>query len=234
MKLWHKTFHNNKPPLVLLHGWGFNSDIFLPIIEKFNQDYQITLIDLPGHGRSPVIKGGFDEWIEAILMLIPLNTTIIGWSLGGLLAIKLAQLTHAKHLHLVASTPCFIKKDDWSYGIDLKHFLSFQKTLNINTTQGLKNFIRLQLVPKVYLAKIFNSIEKYPAHINGLNTGLDILVNADLRYELQQINQPTSATLGQRDTLVSAKIKGWFEQHNMNCNVLNSGHLPFMNQNFKL
>jgi pimeloyl-[acyl-carrier protein] methyl ester esterase len=34
--------------LVLLHGWGFNAELFNTLIEQYKNQYRITVIDLPG------------------------------------------------------------------------------------------------------------------------------------------------------------------------------------------
>ena len=38
--------------ILLLHGWGQNIEMMLPISDKFNKDYNILIIDLPGFGKS--------------------------------------------------------------------------------------------------------------------------------------------------------------------------------------
>jgi pimeloyl-[acyl-carrier protein] methyl ester esterase len=44
--------------LVLLHGWGFNSALFSHLVDDYKNQYRITLIDLPGHGRTlEILKG---------------------------------------------------------------------------------------------------------------------------------------------------------------------------------
>ena len=57
--LWHRAIGEGQN-LVLLHGWAFNSDIFNELVTKYKNDYCITIIDLPGHGRSPDIEGGIE------------------------------------------------------------------------------------------------------------------------------------------------------------------------------
>ena len=59
--LWHKTIGNG-PSLVLLHGWAFNSDIFQSLVDKYKTNYRITVIDLPGHGRSNDVDGNIESW----------------------------------------------------------------------------------------------------------------------------------------------------------------------------
>ena len=77
--------------LVLLHGWGFNSELFNDLVEKYKHQYRITKIDLPGHGRSDEVNGGLNEWCDEIIKILPNNPTLLGWSLGGLLAINIAN-----------------------------------------------------------------------------------------------------------------------------------------------
>ena len=38
--------------LVFLHGWGQNIEMMNPIGTKLEKDATITVIDLPGHGKS--------------------------------------------------------------------------------------------------------------------------------------------------------------------------------------
>jgi carboxylesterase BioH (pimeloyl-CoA synthesis) len=78
------------PDLVLLHGWGFNSELFNDLIDQYKNQYRITKIDLPGHGRSDNVDGGLNEWCNEIIKILPNNPILLGWSLGGLLAIKIA------------------------------------------------------------------------------------------------------------------------------------------------
>ena len=68
--LWHRTVGKG-PNLVFLHGWAFNSDVFQELVNKYKKDYRVTVIDLPGHGRSPDLDGGIDTWCNEIIKLIP-------------------------------------------------------------------------------------------------------------------------------------------------------------------
>jgi pimeloyl-ACP methyl ester carboxylesterase len=59
--------------LVLLHGWGFNSELFNTLIEQYKNQYRITVIDLPGHGRSDEVKGGVNAPSHAIKPMFALD-----------------------------------------------------------------------------------------------------------------------------------------------------------------
>jgi carboxylesterase BioH (pimeloyl-CoA synthesis) len=128
------------PDLVLLHGWGFNSELFNDLIDQYKNQYRITKIDLPGHGRSDNVDGGLNEWCNEIIKILPNNPILLGWSLGGLLAIKIATQIKISELILVASTPNFVQNSDWKYGINEDNFLQFSDTLELNLSKGLKSF----------------------------------------------------------------------------------------------
>ncbi len=229
--LWCETIYNHKRPLVLLHGWAFNADIFLPILKTLSKHYQITRIDLPGHGRSKTIPGGLSDWIKYILPLIPKRSILLGWSLGGIIAIKIAKYIHCEHLILVASSPCFVRSNNWQHAVSRENLKKFLKTLNSDAGEALKNFIRLQLTKKYYQSVVDN-IFRYPTKKTALNQGYSILMHHDLRDELLKLNCPISSILGQYDTLVNINIKNYYQQHQIKTYILKTGHLPFLHPDF--
>ncbi len=220
--------------LVLLHGWGFNSELFNSLIDDYKNQYRITIIDLPGHGKSANVNGGVNEWCNEIIKILPKNPILLGWSLGGLLAIKIASKITLSKLILVASTPNFIQTDFWEFGIDADNFKQFSSTLQLNLSKGLKHFISLQTKDKSELKALNKSIEQYPATTQALNQGLEILLNTNLNNQFKKLSVPIEVVLGKYDTLVPIKISHWYHQNNIKTYVLNTGHLPFLHQDFAL
>lgn len=220
--------------LVLLHGWGFSGALFDKLVQKYQSNYRISVIDLPGHGKSPVISGGLTAWCLAIIKVLPQNPILLGWSLGGLLAIKIAHQIPILRLILVATSPKFVQTDDWIYGIDVDYFKQFSNNLNLNLCKSLKRFVSLQSKDKTQLIYLNQAIEKYPCKAEALQKGLQILLTADLRVELQNLPIPVKAILGKYDTLVPAKIARWYQSQNIQTAVINSGHLPFIEAEFTL
>ncbi len=220
--------------LVLLHGWGFNSDLFNAFVECYKNHYRITVIDLPGHGRSDIVEGGIDKWCDEIIKILPSNPILLGWSLGGLLAINIANKIKLSHLVLLASSPKFVTTDNWNYGIDADNFHQFSATLSLNLSKGLKRFVSLQSENKAQLKSLNQSIDTFPATATGLKQGLDILLNSDLRQQFKQLKIPTQIILGKQDTLIPINIAKWYKQQNTSVIILETGHLPFLHQDFEL
>jgi pimeloyl-[acyl-carrier protein] methyl ester esterase len=222
------------PDLVLLHGWGFNSELFNDLIEQYKGQYRITVVDLPGHGRSNDIDGGLDKWCDEIIKILPKNPILMGWSLGGLLAIKIATKIAISKLILVASTPNFVQTNDWPYGINENNFRQFSDALEFNLSKGLKRFVSLQTQDKTQLKTLNQSIDKFPASAKALNQGLEILLTTDLVDEFNQLKIPIKVILGNHDTLVPYRISNWYDKSKIKTQVLNTGHLPFLHKDFTL
>ena len=231
--LWHKTVGDG-PSLVLLHGWAFNSDIFQSLIDKYKANYRITVIDLPGHGRSRDIDGNIESWCNELTKIIPEQSILLGWSLGGLLSTYIASQIEISKLILVAATPCLINNENWNYGISSEVFEQFAINLKNDSTKSLKRFISLQSKDKSQLQELYKSIQKYPPSYSALNNGLEIIINSDLRDIYKDIAVPKTTILGSLDTLVPVKIKEWYEAVGSQTSIICSGHLPFIDKDFKL
>ena len=86
------------PPLIMLHGYTLSSRMWVPFLEDFQQDYEVYIIDLTGHGKSD----GFTEDLsirsvakdlDALLHYLQLDSVkAIGFSYGGDVLFQLAIL----------------------------------------------------------------------------------------------------------------------------------------------
>lgn len=233
MPIYHTTIGSGKN-LVLLHGWGFSSAIFTDFIKQHKNKYCISAIDLPGHGKSSDVSDGIDKWADEIIKILPKNPILLGWSLGGLLAIKIAQKINISKLILVASTPKFIMDENWEFGINANNFNTFTHNLKNNYSKTLKRFISLQHNDKSQIKTLSQTIDKFPATKKSLNQGLNILLNTNLTKEIKRLNCNTKVILGKYDTLVPYEIENWYAKNNIESKILNTGHLPFLHKEFKL
>jgi pimeloyl-ACP methyl ester carboxylesterase len=84
------------PPVVLLHGQGGWSGMWLPVIADLAATYRVVAPDLPGLGASTVPDGPPDAarvlaWLDALIQRIcPEPPALVGASLGASIAARFA------------------------------------------------------------------------------------------------------------------------------------------------
>jgi pimeloyl-ACP methyl ester carboxylesterase len=104
MKLHYKHLNGpEKTPLLIVHGLFGNLDNWLTLGKKFSEHTNVYLIDQRNHGHSPHSDAfNYDimanDLYELILGLTLSKVDIIGHSMGGKAAMRLAQL-HPEVIH---------------------------------------------------------------------------------------------------------------------------------------
>ncbi|WP_243277825.1 alpha/beta fold hydrolase [Clostridium yunnanense] len=85
----------DSPPLILLHGAGMNSAMWLGDIGEYSKNYRVYAIDIPGDpGKSDerqfsLKSSAYADWLYEVLNSLSISTTnIIGISLGAWLSVK--------------------------------------------------------------------------------------------------------------------------------------------------
>lgn len=210
------------PDIVLIHGWGLHGGIFNGLVERLADDYRVTTVDLPGHGRSPAMDHQFDldKTADALAKLIGKPAIWLGWSLGSLVAMILAS-RHAqmvKALVLVSATPRFVKNEDWPHAMEPETLEGFAAGLAEDYQATLNRFLSLQTGKEKNSRELIRQLrDQVLLHDEpdpkALAAGLDILRDADLRSELQAIYQPTLVLNGGRDRLTPPAAGEYLANH---------------------
>ena len=121
-----KILGDKGDPLLLIHGWGVNSGIWVSLVDQLKKFFKIYIIDLPGMGKSSIISPyTLENLAKEIRVNIPVDKcNILGWSLGGQVAIQLAikNPQFVEKLILMSTTPCFVERHDWPYGVKKQFF----------------------------------------------------------------------------------------------------------------
>lgn len=226
-------------PLVMLHGWGMHSGVWQPLIKKLSAQYMLYLVDLPGMGNSrPIDPYHLHALADEVAQVIPGVSDVLGWSLGGLVAQRIAlnQPDRIRRLILVGSTPCFVNKEGWDAGVNPANFESFAQAVNSDYKATIMKFLTLQCMnaddARSTLKQLRASFETRPTPTQTtLQRALQILLDADLRDEVANIRKPTLLIHGDRDTLAPVQAAHWMMQqlpHGFLRVISGSAHAPFL------
>jgi pimeloyl-[acyl-carrier protein] methyl ester esterase len=201
--------------LVFLHGWGVNSGVWQPLINVLKNEFCITTIDLPGYGcnhQQLPTPYNLQNIAQTVAEHLPANCILIGWSLGGLVAQKIAYIypEKLKQLVLICSSPKFAKGADWP-GIDHNVLVLFSQQLTLDFTKTLQRFLAIQVIGSVNAKQDAKTIKQAvrqfpPPSPIALSAGLDMLQNIDLREQFKTLLIPCHMFLGRLDTLVPNKV----------------------------
>ena len=199
------------PDLVLLHGWGMSSDVFRDWLPLLRRRCNVTLLDLPGFGRSPAQPQlTIDQLLDQLAQYIPQNAALLGWSLGGTIAAAFTARfpQRCAALMTIASNPCFVERDDWSSAMPAATFAEFQTRLVQNPTVTLRRFLALQTRGSDGERELLRWLRNHETNAgsDALAWGLNLLAQLDVRAALQQSTIPAVHIFGSADALVPASV----------------------------
>ncbi len=219
-------------PLILLHGWGFNGDIWNDIAPELANNWRVYQVDLPGHGRSSINEYSLPTLTEQLINDLPSDAVWIGWSLGGLLAMNIAIQQQVKGLVLIATSPCFTTAKNWPHAMTAEVLQQFANQLKIDTIGTLRRFLALQVRGcdnARQLLRNLNSFLTNPPSTTALQSGLQLLQTTDLRSQLKQINSPSLLCLGKRDKIVPFEVGENFQWSTLRKTIIKpASHIPFL------
>lgn len=230
------------PDLVLLHGWGLHSVVWDPVVPALLQHFQVTVIDLPGMGRSPLPKGHYDLdfLVHKVLTVAPQKATWLAWSLGAHVALAIAQRypERVQALSLIAANACFVQKPDWPHAMPEHVFAQFRDNYQEERDGTLIRFLSLQcrgsdrMREDIRFLQDILYLQGLPAP-EALAAGLQILSDIDQRSAWQQLAVPCQLILGDRDYLVPVSAGDAIKQLQPSVQLAiieGSGHAPFLAQ----
>ena len=187
--------------LVLLPGWSYSTAVLQPLADRLQAlggDWlRVELAELPALDDPR-------HWVDELNARLPADSWLGGWSLGGMLAAKLA-MRRGKDCHgliTLASNACFVRRNDWPTAMSAEQFADFREGVANAPAAALKRFDLLAVRDADEPRALVRRLAARPESSAGLLAGLDCLARLDLRVGLREWPGPQLHLLGGRDALV--------------------------------
>ncbi|WP_139491081.1 alpha/beta fold hydrolase [Brevibacillus dissolubilis] len=245
-----------KAKLIWLPGWAMSGEVFselicsLPECEHVRLDYSGagTVEEFYEMAESAVEKCFTDSYLSHSTFLsedasapesrhIPL--ILIGWSLGGIIAQRLAaeKVYPINGLILISSTSCFVRpRDEAHLGWSDVYLRRMQTKLQDNRQQVIADFCDRMFTPSKRQSVLTKHDNPHiPADtwsLQALYAGLDCLRHQDNRPLLPQIACPTLILHGGADQICPPTAAQELEDNIPKATLHicpDGGHMPFLN-----
>lgn len=219
--------------LFLITGWATDQTIWPKWLEQLALEHEQGDF----FEYSSLEKAFLTYWQEKQEQI-----SILGWSLGGMLALELA-LKHSdkiKQVILVSTTAKFTKVDDYEAGLDATVVRNLQRKLNRNQQETQAGFYQLMFCEteesykQLYLQKYAENF--YQLNLCSLHKGLTYLLEQDLRSQLGKINVPCKIIHGLNDQICLPSAAQYLQKNIVGAKsyfLEGTGHIPFFTQEQK-
>lgn len=187
-------------PLLLLHGWGVNTELFAPLIAAQRTHHRVIAPDLPGFGltpppASPWCVDDYVEWVANLCKergVVPCD--VIGHSNGGRIAMAAAVKYPNLFRRIVLTGASGIRPPrTFSYHLRVRWFRLLGRVVRSRVAPGLL---------KAYGERVRSrsGSSDYRAATGVMRDTFVRFVNDDLTQSLPRVTTPTLLVWGDNDT----------------------------------
>ena len=219
---------------LMISGWGAPGVALHPLATRLGgsaSDACLSVHDLPTHAGNTEIAGmsSYATGLIALLDRLPEPCVLLGWSMGGIVALEAAAARPdcISRLVLCASTAKFVSGPGYAVAVPPSEMRAFDRGLRHAARATLEQFHQTaarprKLEPSTLEERVGASLRFGDA---SLTQGLAYLRKADHRPVLDKIHVPTLVLHGQTDAVIPVSAGLWLAEHlpDAQCEIL-AGH----------
>lgn len=199
-----------QPPVVLLHGWGFDASSMAPLVEPLRQNAEVWCVNLPGFGDADALDTtDYESVLDYLQEQLPARACLVGWSVGGVLALTYAARfpERVTALATLAVNAKFVATNDWPEAMAVRVNRLFNQGFAADNQAGLKRFCaivaqgspdergRTRALRRLCAEPDAEAADTWLAYLH-------MLAESDLRSCLADMALPVLHLLAERDALV--------------------------------
>lgn len=227
--------HQVGVPVVLVHGFGGDSDNWLFNIEALAAGRPVYALDLPGHGKSEktIERGDVDELADAVIALMDevkaQRAHLVGHSLGAAAAFE-ALSRHPERVASIAGlAPAGL--DDKVNHEFIAAFVGAEKRKDVKAALQ-----RLFADPELVSAAMIEGVQKFK-RLEGAQTALRTIAAAALpegrqarnyRAVVDKQHAPTLVVWGAKDAILDPAAAEGLPEYVEIVRLDDVGHMPHM------
>lgn len=204
----------NGRTVLLLHGRNFSGNYWQPTIEALTTaGYRAIVPDQVGFGKSskPDVDYSFDMLaMNTVQLLDALNiqtVDVLGHSMGGMLAVRLARLYPNRIQRVVLETP--VGLEDYRLKVPPQTIERLQQDESLSDPGAIERFLRNFVktwvperdLPFVETRVRLSQSAEYSRWTRVMARTWQMIYREPIRYELSAVTQPTLLAIGLEDRI---------------------------------
>ncbi len=221
--------------VILISGWAHGPESMSSIARSLGDTHEVSSLSPAqmfvedgkaapiasdnGHTRSPC-----STVLESYIRKAAEPVWLIGWSLGGMLAIEAAAASPPERiagLVLLGTTARFCSAESFDAGVPPSHVRSMRQALRRRSTSMLEDFFTQASLPanipeEERKRKVEAALETGEA---ALAHGLEYLQTIDLRPGLESITSSCLVIHGKEDRIVPWRASEYLDRHLPHCSA---------------
>jgi 3-oxoadipate enol-lactonase len=223
-------------PIVLIHGFPFNSDMWRPQIDLLKTTFRVITYDVRGHGRSEVGDGQYtlemfvDDLIGLLDYLQLEKVVLCGLSMGGYIVLRAVERNPERCRALIL---CDTTSNADSNEAKLRRAASIKAIKSTGVKPYAEEFTKAVLSPHTFLkrsdvAETVRSMIESSSLIGICGALLALVARTETTSSLHQIGVPTLILVGEQDKTTPPELSEKMHQLIPNSElriVSNAAHL---------